>query len=456
MPGFSSHADGHDASSVEGHGVTAGANSARRDKKNTGQNRDGAVSTVGAGFSYYLTTEHAMTAMHDDALPLCRPALNDADIDAVVAVLRSGWITTGARSAQLEQDICRLTGAFEAVALSSATAGMHLALLALGIGPGDEVITPSMTWVSTVNMIALTGATPVFVDIEPDTLMTTAEQIEALITPRTRLIIPVHFAGASLDLDPIYGLAERHGITVIEDAAHALGARYKGRPVGARGHCIFSLHAIKNVTSAEGGVFTTFDPVLADRIRRLKFHGLAVDAFDRETHGRAPQAEVIEPGFKYNLPDISAALALGQLERLEDITGARQALAGIYFEKLRDIPGITPIQSPAHEHVHCRHLMIVQVDPDVAGVDRNQLIAELKARNIGAGIHFLPVHVQKYYRDHYADLYDRPMPALANTTLVGGRICSLPLFPDMTPQDVERVINALKAIVLPNENSDPK
>ncbi|WP_224106959.1 aminotransferase class I/II-fold pyridoxal phosphate-dependent enzyme [Vreelandella aquamarina] len=392
-----------------------------------------------------------MTPMQNSFLPLCRPALNDADIDAAVAVLRSGWITTGAKNAQLEQDICRLTGASHAIALSSATAGMHLALLALGIGPGDEVITPSLTWVSTINMIALTGATPVFVEVDPATLMTTAEQIEALITPRTRLIIPVHFAGASLDLDPIYALAERHGITVIEDAAHALGAQYKGQPVGYRGHCIFSLHAIKNVTTAEGGVFITSDQALADRIRRLKFHGLAVDAFDRETHGRTPQAEVVEPGFKYNLPDISAVLALGQLERLEEITAARQALADDYIEKLRDIPGITPLQDPAHDHEHCRHLMVVRVVPEKAGLDRNQLIEALKARQIGAGIHFLPAHLQKYYHDHYTALYARDMPSLPHTTLAGGQICSLPLFPAMTSDDVDRVIGALKTIVTQHE-----
>ncbi len=250
--------------------------------------------------------------MSQSFLPLCRPAVDEQDIQSVVDVLRSGWITTGPKNAELESKISQHTGAPHSVALSSATAGMHLVLLAMGIGPGDEVITPSLTWVSTVNMITLVGAKPVFVDVDADTLMTDAAKIEPLITDKTKLIIPVHYAGAALDLDPIYALGEKYNIPVIEDAAHALGTEYKGQPIGHRGSCLFSTHAIKNVTTAEGGIFTTHDAELADKVRRLKFHGLGVDAFDRETQGRAPQAEVVEPGFKYNMPDICAVLALGR------------------------------------------------------------------------------------------------------------------------------------------------
>jgi Predicted pyridoxal phosphate-dependent enzyme apparently involved in regulation of cell wall biogenesis len=229
-------------------------------------------------------------------LPFSRPSIGDEEIAAVEQVLRSGWITTGPKNQQLEEHFANYVGCRHAVALSSATGGMHITLLALGIGPGDEVITPSQTWVSTANMICLLGATPVFVDVDRDTLMSDLESIEAAITPRTKAIIPVHYAGAAFDLDPLYALADKHGITVIEDAAHAAGTFYKGRHVGAQGTAIFSFHAIKNMTCAEGAMFVSDDEALANRVRMLKFHGLGVDAYDRLTHGRKPQAQVIEPG----------------------------------------------------------------------------------------------------------------------------------------------------------------
>lgn len=385
--------------------------------------------------------------MSQSFLPLCRPAVDEQDIQAVVDVLRSGWITTGPKNAELEAKITQHTGAPHAVALSSATAGMHLVLLALGIGPGDEVITPSLTWVSTVNMITLVGAKPVFVDVDADTLMTDADKIEPLITEKTKLIVPVHYAGASLDLDPIYALGEKYGIAVVEDAAHALGTEYKGKPIGHRGSCLFSTHAIKNVTTAEGGVFTTHDAELADKVRRLKFHGLGVDAFDRETQGRAPQAEVVEPGFKYNMPDICAVLALGQMDRIDEITAKRTELALSYRAKLESIKGITPLGLAAHDHKHCWHLLIIRVDPAVAGLNRDDLIAALKEKGIGAGIHFKACHTQKYYRENYADLFGEMNPDLKNTERNSNQICSLPLFPDMTQEDVERVVSAVSEII---------
>ncbi len=272
--------------------------------------------------------------MDEVFLPFSRPSIGDEEIAAVEQVLRSGWITTGPKNQQLEEHFAHYVGCRHAVALSSATGAMHVTLLALGIGPGDEVITPSQTWVSTANMICLLGATPVFVDVDRDTLMSNVEHIEAAITPRTRAIIPVHYAGAAFDLDPLYALADKHGICVIEDAAHAAGTRYKNRPVGAQGTAIFSFHAIKNMTCAEGAMFVTDDEALANRVRMLKFHGLGVDAYDRMTHGRKPQAQVIEPGFKYNLADINAAIALVQLERLEEINLKRAALAKTYLQRL--------------------------------------------------------------------------------------------------------------------------
>ncbi|WP_406610143.1 UDP-4-amino-4-deoxy-L-arabinose aminotransferase [Agarivorans sp. JK6] len=391
--------------------------------------------------------------MEQTFLPLSRPAIEQQEIDAVVEVLKSGWITTGPKNAELENAIKSYTGAEHAVALSSATAGLHLTLVALGIGPGDEVITPSMTWVSTVNLITLMGAKPVFVDVDADTLMTTAERIEAQITNKTKLIIPVHYAGAPLDLDAIYALAEQYNIPVVEDAAHAIGCEYKGRPIGQTGHCIFSLHAIKNVTTAEGGIFTTNDAELAERIRRLKFHGLGVDAFDRETQGRAPQAEVIEPGYKYNMPDICAVLGLGQMQRLASITAQRQALVAHYRELLNDVAGITPMSVPSYTHKHCWHLMIVRVEPSICGFDRDQLISMLKQQGIGAGIHFKACHSQKYYRENYQTRFGEINPDLSNTEFNSQRICSLPLFPGMQLSDVERVVTAIKQNIGPSHEA---
>lgn len=216
-------------------------------------------------------------------LPFSRPAMGAEELAAVKEVLDSGWITTGPKNLALEDAFIQLTGNQYAVAVSSATAGMHITLMALGIGPGDEVITPSMTWVSTLNMISLLGATPVMVDVDRDTLMVTPEIVEAAITPRTKAIIPVHYAGAPADTNALYAIAERHGIAVIEDAAHAVGTYYKGQHVGARGTAIFSFHAIKNITCAEGGLVVTDDESLARQLRTLKFHGLGVDAYDRQT-----------------------------------------------------------------------------------------------------------------------------------------------------------------------------
>jgi UDP-4-amino-4-deoxy-L-arabinose-oxoglutarate aminotransferase len=376
-------------------------------------------------------------------LPFSRPSIGENEIDAVIKVLRSGWITTGAVTAELEDHFCGITGCHHAVALSSATAGMHLLLHALGIGPGDEVITPSMTWVSTVNQIVLAGATPVFVDIERDTLMTSARLIEPLINARTRLIVPVHFAGAALDLDPLRELAGQHGLPLVEDAAHAIGTAYRGRPVGQQGTAIFSMHPIKNITTGEGGMFCTDDQELAERMRRLKFHGLGVDAFDRETQGRSPQAEVLEPGFKYNLPDMNSALGLSQLSRLSSMNQRRGELAASYRQLLSEVDEVMPLELPGYPFEHAWHLFIIRLDIEKARMSRDDFMTGLKQRGIGTGLHFRAVHTQKYYREQ--------MPALAgglpDTEWSTERICSLPLFPDMDDMDVHRVVTAIKAVL---------
>ncbi len=359
-------------------------------------------------------------------------------------VLRSGWITTGPKAAAFEEAFRGYCDARGAVALCSATAGMHLLLVALGIGPGDEVITPSMTWVSTVNLIMLAGATPVFADIDRDTLMVSAETVKPLLTERTKLIIPVHFAGAAVDMEPLRQLAAAKDIPLVEDAAHAVGTEYHGEKIGRRGSAIFSFHPIKNMTCGEGGMFCSDDAELLDRIRRLKFHGLGVDAFDRTMQGRAPQAEVLEPGFKYNLTDMAAVLGLGQLGRLEDFIAKRTLrLAQRYLELLAEVEEVLPLAVPSYPMRHAWHLFIVRLDTERAGMDRQAFMAALKERNIGTGIHFKAVHTQKYYRETLG----LPAGALPATEWNSERICSLPLFPDMTMEDVDSVVAAIKEVL---------
>ncbi|MDY6833014.1 MAG: aminotransferase class I/II-fold pyridoxal phosphate-dependent enzyme [Thermodesulfobacteriota bacterium] len=376
-------------------------------------------------------------------LPFSRPSISEPEIAAVAEVLRSGWITTGPKAAEFEEAFKVYCDAGGAVSLCSATAGIHLALMALGVGPGDEVITPSMTWVSTINLIKLAGATPIFADIDRETLMVSAKTVEPLITGRTRLMIPVHFAGAAVDMEPLRELASEKHIDLIEDAAHAAGTEYREERVGRRGTAIFSFHPIKNITCGEGGMFCSDDPGLIERVRRLKFHGLGVDAYDRSMQGRSPQAEVLEPGFKYNLTDMAAVLGLGQLKRLDEFIGKRALLARRYRDLLADVDEILPLTDPDYSMRHAWHLFIVRLDTRRAGMSRDGFMAALKERNIGTGIHFKAVHRQKYYRETLG----LPEGALPNTEWNSDRICSLPLFPGMALEDVEDVVAAIKEVL---------
>ena len=381
--------------------------------------------------------------MRNEFLPFSRPSITEEDIEAVSRVLRSGWITTGPKTSELEERFKEYVGCPHAVALSSATAGMHLVLKALDIGPGDEVITPSMTWVSTVNLIVLSGATPVFVDIDRDTLMVLPDFIQKALSDRTRLIVPVHFAGAAADMDIVEEIAGSRGVPVVEDAAHALGAFYKGRHVGGKGTSIFSFHPIKNITTGEGGMFCSDDKDLADRIRRLKFHGLGVDAYDRHTQGRSPQAQVVEPGYKYNMPDMGAVLGLGQLERIQRLNKKREQLASRYLQLLSEVEEILPLSVPENTTGHAWHLFIIRLDTDRAKMSRDTFMERLKEKNIGTGLHFRAVHQQKYYRE------TMPLDSsvLPNTEWNSDRICSLPLFPDMNFEDVNDVVEAVKEVL---------
>ena len=379
--------------------------------------------------------------MRNEFLPFTRPDVNDDDINAVAEVLRSGWLTNGPKNAEFERKICELSGASEGVALASATAAMHLLLQVMNISPGDEVITPSMTWVSIVNMVVLAGATPVFAEIDRDTMMVTPESVAACITPRTKLIIPVHFAGAAFDIDGVRKVAG--AIPVVEDAAHAVGTYYKGRHIGCDNTAIYSFHAIKNITTGEGGMVTTNDSKLAALLRQWKFHGIVVDAFDRENRGRAPQAEVTYPGYKYNLTDICAALGVSQLERIEAINAKRTALAMRYRELLTGVDEVMPLVDPVgYEFKHSWHLFVVRVVSKK--LDRDAFMAALKAENIGSGLHFRCAHLQRYYREEMG--FRRGM--LPNTEFNSDHICSLPLFPDMRLEDVDDVVAAIRKVLI--------
>ena len=378
--------------------------------------------------------------MRKEFLPFTKPAVTEEDIAAVNSVLRSGWLTNGPVNAEFETALAQLSNCSGAVAVASATGAMHILLKALNIGPGDEVITPSMTWVSMVNMIVLAGAKPVFVDVNKETLLVEPEAVKNAITERTKLIVPVHFAGVPCDMDGI--LAAAGSIPVVEDAAHAVGTFYKGRHVGTGNHAIYSFHAIKNVTCGEGGMFVSNDPQLCDKIRRWKFHGIGMDAFDRQNRGRSPQAEVLEPGFKYNLTDICAALGYSQFKRWQQINARRTQLAMLYREQLAEIAEIRPLGDPqGYDFTHAWHLFIARVD--TPKIDRNTFMAKLKELNIGTGLHFRCAHLQKYYRETF-DFKPGFLPA---TEYNSDRICSLPLFPDMKEEDVLDVVDAVKTVL---------
>ena len=383
-------------------------------------------------------------AKRPDFLPFSRPTIRQVEIDEVVDSLRSGWITTGPKAERFERDFAAYTGFPHALALSSATAGQHIGLLALGLKPGDEVITTPMTWASTVNMIEVAGATPVYVDIHRDTLQIDERQLEGAVTPRTVGIIPVHYAGAPADVDAILAVARRHGLWVFEDAAHGVGCLYKGTHVGCFDRLgVFSFHPIKNITTAEGGVLVTRDDALAHKLKALRFHGLEKQAWNRYAEGGTPQVEIVLPGFKYNFMDLQAALGIHQLASVGEFNGRRRALAARYDELLAQVPEVEPLGMPGYEHFHTRHLYVVKV-LESAGMTRDEFIAALRERNVGTGIHFRAVHTQPYY----AGKYPRWIGALPVAEWVSERLCSIPLFPLMTDDDPAYVVDAIKDVLV--------
>ncbi|MCE5248800.1 aminotransferase class I/II-fold pyridoxal phosphate-dependent enzyme [bacterium] len=376
--------------------------------------------------------------VRSDILPFSRPFFDHREEEAVLRVLRSGWITTGPETAAFEEEFRSMVGARYAAAVTSGTAGLYITLKSLGIGPGDEVIVPSLTWPATANVVETAGATTVFCDVDYDTVCATAETIAPKITGRTRAVIVVHFGGLACDLDPILDLAGNRNITVIEDAAHAAGAQYKGVPIG-RPHgavACFSMHPIKNITSAEGGMLTCHDGELYRRIGLHKFHGISRDAWKRYGGDDLPLYDLEFPALKFNLPDILSAIGRVQLSKLETSNRRRRELAEMYLEQFS---GVSELDLPATGSCpdeHAWHLFPVKVN-ESSGLSRNEFMRRLLERNVRTGLHFLAVHTLKYYLEKYH------VPDCKNAEKIGDRILSLPLFPGMSDSDVRYVCAAV-------------
>jgi dTDP-4-amino-4,6-dideoxygalactose transaminase len=385
-------------------------------------------------------------------LPFALPEIGDEEIAEVVDTLRSGWITTGPKARRFEQDFVAFLGdaPLHAVAVNSATAGLHLALEALGIGPGDEVITTTHTFTATAEVVRYLGADVKLVDIDPATLNIDPAAIEAAIGPRTKAILPVHFGGLAADMVAILDIAHRHGLKVVEDAAHALPTTVQGRLVGtlASDATVFSFYANKTITTGEGGMLVTRDAALAQRARIMRLHGMNRDAFDRFT-ARVPSwyYEVVAPGFKYNLTDIAAALGIHQLKKARAFQQRREAIAARYDAAFAGLPLVLPPRAPAGE-VHAWHLYVVRLADKAAetaedGMARDRFVERLFEQGIGCSVHYIPLHLHPYWRERYA-LTSAMFPASQRAY---ERMASLPIYSRMTAGDVERVVGAVRNVL---------
>ena len=380
----------------------------------------------------------------DTFIPYNQPDLTDAEIDEVVATLRSGWIARGPRTVEFEKEFAAYVGAKHALALNSCTAALHVSLLSAGIGPGDEVITTPMTFASTANTILHCGATPVFADIDYRTGCIDPEQVKAKITPRTKAIVPVHYSGQVCDLDALYELADKHGLFVSEDAAHALWSRYKGRLIGheLQGAACYSFYATKNLTTGEGGMLVTDNDQIDAQARIWAGQGMSKNAWNRYAKGGSWQYDICQHGFKYNMFDIQAALGLKQLSRLEDMQARRLRIAARYQEAFGKCDALDPPFVPSYT-THCWHLYVLRIVPEQLTIDRDQFIVELNNRNVGTSVHFIPVTHMSYYVNRFG-FKPGDFP---NTDKHFDRIISLPLYPTMTDEQVQYVIDAVLDIV---------
>ena len=384
-----------------------------------------------------------MSSSPIDFIPFARPDIGEAEIEAVARTLRSGWVTTGPETKAFESEFAAyLGGGVQAIAVNSATAGLHLALEAIGIGPGDEVIAPTLTFTATVEVARYLGADAKLVYVDPVTLNIDTACIEAAITPRTRAILPVHYGGLACDMAAIFDIARRHGLQVVEDAAHALPTTSQGTMVGQlpSAAAVFSFYANKTMTTGEGGMVVTRNERLAQRMRVMRLHGISRDAFDRFS-SRTPAwyYEIVAPGFKYNLTDTAAALGRVQLQRLPAFLARRRQLAARYLAELRDLPLVLPADAPAGE-THAWHLFVLRLS-DAARVTRDEVIQRLSDAGIGTSVHYVPLHRQPYWRDRYG-LTPEQFPV---AEAAYQRMFSIPLFTAMSDDEQARVIGALRA-----------
>jgi dTDP-4-amino-4,6-dideoxygalactose transaminase len=389
--------------------------------------------------------------MRKTFLPFSLPTIGEEEIAEVTHSLRSGWITTGPKTKRFEEAFRKYVGAEHAIAVSSCTAGLHIALTALDIGPGDEVIVPTLTFCSSANVVVHLGARPVLVDVGED-FNVTPEAIEGAITPKTRAIMPVHYSGQACDLEAIYAIAARHNLPVVEDAAHAVGATYRGHKIGSdnlqpstfnfQRVTVFSFYPTKNMTTGEGGMITTDDDELAERMRLLSLHGMSRDAWKRYTSTGSWYYEVVLPGYKDNMTDIQAALGIHQLRKLDGFIATRQRYARLYDQAFGDLPEIeTPVTHPERNHAY--HIYVIRLNLERLTIDRAQFIEELKALNIGTSVHFIPVHLHPFYRETFGY---RPGDCPVAERIYE-QIISLPLFPTMSRDDAQDVIHAVKNVI---------
>jgi len=373
--------------------------------------------------------------MNELKIPYCLPEIGEEEIAEVVDTLRSGWLTLGPKTMAFEKHIADYTGAKYAVTVNSCTAALHLCLLAYGIGSGDEVITSPYTFAATGNMIVHSGAKPVFADIQRDTFNIDPEKINSAITPKTKAIIPVHFAGQPCDMKEIQEIADDHHLVVIEDAAHAIGSEYDGKKIGLLSNATcFSFYATKNMTTGEGGAVTTDDPSIADKILRLRLHGISKDAWKRYSAQGSWYYEIEECGWKYNMTDIQAALGIHQLRKLDGFIATRQKYAEMYSDALKGLGGmVIPFEKKGRKLVF--HLYPVLVN----GMDRGEFIREMAEMSVGCSVHFIPLHLHPFYRNTYG-YNEGDFP---NAESIYAHEVSLPLYPHMRVTDVRYVIECL-------------
>jgi perosamine synthetase len=380
-------------------------------------------------------------------LPFALPDLDGTELEQIKEALESGWVTTGPKVRQFEAEFGAYVGAKHAVAVNSATAAMHLALEAIGLRAGDEVITSPYTFAATAEVVRYFDARPVFVDIEASSLNMRPDLLEGAITERTRAIIPVHIAGLPVDMDPIYSIARRHNLPVIDDAAHAFPARYKGQIVGGLSDfTCFSFYATKTITTGEGGMICTNDDAWAERCRIMSLHGISKDAWKRYTSEGSWYYEIIAPGFKYNLTDVAAAMGIAQLAKAERMWRRRRELSDKYNRAFSELP---ELQLPADRDdcQHAWHLYVLRLNLERLRIDRAQFVEELKQRNIGASVHFIPLHIHPYYRE----LYGYKPEDFPEAHRQYQRVISLPIYSKMSDSDAQDVIEAVLEIAQAHE-----